>query len=255
MLGLFPLISMFLVTSITMLRERTTGHARAAADDAARRSSTCCSATALAFAAVAVVQATVVSIVGFGLLGLDTVHSTLLIVLLAVANALLGMAFGLFVSAFAQTEFQAVQFMPAFVLPQILLCGLFVARDQMADWLQWLSAAAPADLCVRRTRRAAHEPTSGRASGPMSGSWSGRRCSPSCSEPRRCAGGRRSVDHLSVQPFAPGVARVPLRVVGLGVERRVEAAVDLAAEAAARARRRTAPDPRAPSGRTPSSSA
>ena len=60
------------------------------------------------------------------------------------------MALGLLVSAFARTEFQAVQFMPAFILPQILLCGLLVPRDEMAEWLQVLSALPPDDVCVRR---------------------------------------------------------------------------------------------------------
>jgi len=55
-----------------------------------------------------------------------------LVGLLAIGNAILGMALGLFASAFATTEFQAVQFMPAFVLPQILLAGLLVPRDRMA---------------------------------------------------------------------------------------------------------------------------
>ena len=59
--------------------------------------------------------------------------------MLAISNALLGMALGLFVSAFATTEFQAVQFMPALVFPQLLLCGLFVARDDMASVLQAVS--------------------------------------------------------------------------------------------------------------------
>ena len=63
--------------------------------------------------------------------------------LLAVANALLGMSLGLFASAFATTEFQAVQFMPALIFPQILLCGLFVPRDQMAPLLDWISYAMP----------------------------------------------------------------------------------------------------------------
>jgi ABC-2 type transport system permease protein len=58
-------------------------------------------------------------------------------------NALLGVCFGLFVSAFARTEFQAVQFMPAFVFPQLLLCGLFVPRDQMAGILEAISYALP----------------------------------------------------------------------------------------------------------------
>jgi ABC-2 type transport system permease protein len=53
------------------------------------------------------------------------------------------MALGLFVSAFATTEFQAVQFMPAIVLPQLLLCGLFVARADMAHWLRVVSDALP----------------------------------------------------------------------------------------------------------------
>ena len=51
------------------------------------------------------------------------------------------MSLGLFSSAFARTEFQAVQFLPALVLPQILLCGLFLPRDQMASWLEGVSAA------------------------------------------------------------------------------------------------------------------
>lgn len=160
MLGIFPLISMFLVTSITMLRERTTGTLERLLTTPLTKLELLLG-YGIAFAGLAVAQVTVVSIVGFALLGLDTVHSNLLIVLLAVANALLGMAFGLFVSAFARSEFQAVQFMPAFVLPQILLCGLFVARDQMADWLQWVSAVLPLSYAFDALDRAAHEPTLG----------------------------------------------------------------------------------------------
>jgi ABC-2 type transport system permease protein len=98
---------------------------------------------ALAFALVAALQAAVTSTVAFGLLGLDVEGSVVVVAALAVCNALLGMALGLFASAFAQTEFQAVQFMPAFVLPQFLLCGLLVPRERMADLLEWLSYALP----------------------------------------------------------------------------------------------------------------
>ena len=92
---------------------------------------------------LACAQAIVAAGVGFGLLGLDATHGVLLVTVLAVANALLGMALGLFVSAFARTEFQAVQFMPALVLPQLLVCGLFVERSQMAGWLEPISQALP----------------------------------------------------------------------------------------------------------------
>jgi ABC-2 type transport system permease protein len=55
----------------------------------------------------------------------------------------LGSALGLLASAFASSEFQAVQFMPAFVLPQILLCGLLVPREQMAGWLEAIASVLP----------------------------------------------------------------------------------------------------------------
>jgi ABC-2 type transport system permease protein len=98
---------------------------------------------ALAFALVAAVQATLVSLVAIGLLDLEVARSPVLVVALAIANAVLGTALGLFVSAFAHTEFQAVQFMPALVLPQLLLCGLLVPREAMAGWLEALAAVMP----------------------------------------------------------------------------------------------------------------
>jgi ABC-2 type transport system permease protein len=142
MVGLFPFISMFLVTSIAMLRERTSGTLERLMSLPLAKLDLLLG-YGIAFAALAVVQATVTSLVAFGLLGLDSEGPAWLIVLLAVANALLGMALGLFLSAFAQTEFQAVQFMPAFVLPQILLCGLLIARDEMARILELASSFLP----------------------------------------------------------------------------------------------------------------
>jgi ABC-2 type transport system permease protein len=142
LLGLFPFVTMFLVTSITMLRERTSGTLERLMTMPLARLDLLVG-YAIAFGLVAVVQATIVSLLAFGPLGLEVAGSRGLVIALAVANAVLGTALGLFVSAFARTEFQAVQFMPAFVFPQILLCGLFVARDEMATWLRWISAVLP----------------------------------------------------------------------------------------------------------------
>ena len=141
LLGLFPFVAMFIVTSITMLRERVSGTLERLLTTPIARGDLL-AGYGVAFALVAAVQATLVSLLSFGLLGLESEHK-LAVVLLAIANAVLGMALGLFASAFARTEFQAVQFMPAFVLPQILLCGLLVPRDEMADWLRALSALLP----------------------------------------------------------------------------------------------------------------
>jgi ABC-2 type transport system permease protein len=142
LLGLFPFVTMFLVTSITMLRERTSGTLERLMTLPLGKFDLL-AGYGIAFALVAALQAGVVSALTFGLLGLDVQGPRPVVAALAVANAVLGTALGLFVSAFAQTEFQAVQFMPAMVFPQILLCGLFVGRDQMATWLRWISDALP----------------------------------------------------------------------------------------------------------------
>jgi ABC-2 type transport system permease protein len=142
LLGLFPFVTMFLVTSITMLRERTSGTLERLMTMPLHKVDIL-AGYATAFALVAILQATLVSILAFGLLGLDVAGPEWLVVLLAVANAVLGSTLGLLVSAFARTEFQAVQFMPAVVFPQILLCGLFVSRADMATWLHALSYALP----------------------------------------------------------------------------------------------------------------
>jgi len=140
--GLFPFVVMFLITSIAMLRERTTGTLeRLMALPLSKLD--LLAGYALAFGALAAAQAVIVCTVGFAVLGLDAAHGVWLVAMLAVGNAVLGMALGLFVSAFARSEFQAVQFMPALILPQLLLSGLFIARDQMAPALESFSRALP----------------------------------------------------------------------------------------------------------------
>lgn len=142
MLGIFPLVSMFLVTSIAMLRERTTGTLERLMSMPLAKLDLLLG-YGLAFSVMAVLQAAVACTVAFGLLDLNILGPTWMVVLLAVLNAMLGMSLGLFLSAFASTEFQAVQFMPAFLLPQLLLCGLIAGRDGMAWPLRWLSDVLP----------------------------------------------------------------------------------------------------------------
>jgi ABC-2 type transport system permease protein len=98
---------------------------------------------ALAFGVVAAVQSALAVLLSVGVLDLDVQGPVWLLTVVAIADAILGSALGLLVSAFATTEFQAVQFMPAFVLPQILLCGLFVARDQLPTVLERISDVLP----------------------------------------------------------------------------------------------------------------
>jgi ABC-2 type transport system permease protein len=161
LLGLFPMISMFLVTSIAMLRERSSGTLERLMTLPIRKLDLLLG-YALAFGLLATVQASLVSVVAFGLLGLDVSGPLALVVVLAVVNALLGMALGLFLSAFAESEFQAVQFMPAFLLPQLLLCGLLAPRDAMASGLRWFSDVLPMTYAYDALSRVAADDVAGR---------------------------------------------------------------------------------------------
>ncbi|MEO6880105.1 MAG: ABC transporter permease [Mycobacteriaceae bacterium] len=146
LLGFFPFLLMFLVTSITMLRERTSGTLERLLTTPMAKLDLL-GGYALAFAAVAAVQVAVAVLVSVGL-GLSIAGSVGWLLLVALLNALLGVALGLLASAFARTEFQALQLMPVVVLPQLLLCGLFVPRAEMATVLHWASAAMPLSYAV-----------------------------------------------------------------------------------------------------------
>jgi ABC-2 type transport system permease protein len=147
LLGLFPFTVMFLVTSVATLRERRSGTLERLMTMPMGRLDFLLG-YGIAFGLVALVQVGVVTGVTVGLLGLEVAGSVWLLLLVAVLDALLGTALGLAVSAFARTEFQAVQFLPVVVLPQALLCGLFIARDQMAQVLEWTSNVLPLSYAV-----------------------------------------------------------------------------------------------------------
>lgn len=164
MLGVFPFIIMFLVTSIAMLRERTSGTLERLLTTPMGKLDLLFG-YGLAFGFAAAVQAAVTCGAAYWLFGLSTAGGAQLVVLIAVLNALLGVALGLLCSAFARTEFQAVQFMPIVVIPQLLLCGLFVPRNEMAGWLDGVSQVMPLTHAVDALARV------GASAAATSGLW------------------------------------------------------------------------------------
>jgi ABC-2 type transport system permease protein len=151
MLGVFPLIVMFLITSITMQRERVSGTLERILTTPLRRLDLL-AAYGSAFSIAAAAQATLACVISFWLLGLTTAGSPGLVFVIAIINAVLGVGLGLLCSAFARTEFQAVQFMPVVVAPQLLLCGIIVPRDVLPAWLQWISNVMPASYALEALR-------------------------------------------------------------------------------------------------------
>jgi ABC-2 type transport system permease protein len=151
LLGVFPFVVMFLVTSIATLRERRSGTLERLLTLPLGKGDLL-GGYAVAFGALAAVQAVIATAFSVWVLGLDVAGSTSLLLVVAVVDAVLGTALGLFLSAFAATEFQAVQFLPAFVLPQFLLCGLLVPRDELPAFLHAVSAILPLSYAVDAMR-------------------------------------------------------------------------------------------------------
>ena len=154
LLALFPFTVMFLITSVAMLRERSTGTLERLLSTPTAKLDILVG-YALAFGAATIIQVGLATALVLGPLGLTIHGSVMIVVLFAFIDALMGMALGLFLSAFAHTEFQAVQFLPAFVLPQLLLCGLFAPRNHMAPVLHAVSNVLPLSYAVDGVSRAA----------------------------------------------------------------------------------------------------
>ena len=147
LLAIFPLITVFLVTSVALLRERLAGTLERLLTTPLGRLELLVG-YALSFGMLATAQAVVASLLTLGPLGLRVRGPNGLVVVLAVSVALLGLGLGLLASAFARSEFQVVQFLPLFVFPQLLLCGLLVPRDSMPAALHAISDVLPMSYAV-----------------------------------------------------------------------------------------------------------
>jgi ABC transporter DrrB family efflux protein len=166
LLGLFPFIVMFLITSITTLRERRSGTLERLMTMPLGKFDFIVG-YALAFGALAVVQSLIAVAFALWVCGLTVQGEVWLLVVVAVANALLGTTLGLFASAFASSEFQVVQFMPALVFPQALLGGIFVPRARMPDVLQSVSDWLPLTHAIEGFQKAAGQTDTGEVLGQV----------------------------------------------------------------------------------------
>ncbi len=147
LLGVFPFVIMFLITSVTTLRERTGGTMeRLMATPMAKVD--IIGGYATAFTLFGILQSIITSTFAIYVLGMNVPGAQWFVVLVAAIDTILGVALGLFVSAFARTEFQAVQFMPIFILPQVLICGLFIPLNSLPDLLEKIAYCLPLTYAV-----------------------------------------------------------------------------------------------------------
>lgn len=152
LLGIFPMLVMFLITSVATLRERSSGTLERLLILPITKLELILG-YAKAFGIAALIQAVVVSSVALGPLGLKIAGSQIMLIVVAILDALLGMSIGIFVSSFAKTEFQAVQFLPAILFPQLLLSGLLAPRASMPSILRVISDYLPLTYAVDATQK------------------------------------------------------------------------------------------------------
>ena len=147
LLGVFPFVIMFLITSITTLRERTGGTLERLMATRVGRFDIILG-YALAFSVFGIVQSLITTAVAVYILDMNVAGPLWFVVVISVLDTILGVALGLLASAFAKTEFQAVQFMPAFIFPQLIVCGLFVPLAQLPDVLHSIAYWLPLTYAV-----------------------------------------------------------------------------------------------------------
>lgn len=157
LLGIFPFVIMFLITSITTLRERTGGTLERLLTMPIGKLDILLG-YALIFGFVATLQSLLVSLLAVHVYGLVVVGPEWFLIVVAVVDALLGATLGLFVSAFAATEFQAVQFLPALIFPQLLLGGLLIPTAQLPLILRDIANCLPLTYAVRAMQHVSIDP-------------------------------------------------------------------------------------------------
>ena len=158
LLGIFPMVIMFLITSVTTLRERTSGTLERLMTLPIRRADFVVGyALALGFAAL--LQTAIVATYSVWVLDLQVAGPEWMLLVVSVLSAVLGVTMGLAASSLARTEFQAVQFMPALLFPQFLLCGLLVPRDLMPPAAEAISNVLPLSYAVDAVKEVAQSPS------------------------------------------------------------------------------------------------
>jgi ABC-2 type transport system permease protein len=150
-IGLLIFFLVYVVTSVSFLRERSLGTLERLMASPLRRTEIVVGYM-LGFTLVALVQAAIILGFGLGIIGLYNVGSVALLFGIEVLLALVAVNLGIFLSTFARTEFQAVQFIPLVIVPQLLLSGLLVPVSSEPEWLQWISNVLPLTYAVDALR-------------------------------------------------------------------------------------------------------
>lgn len=140
-LGFFVFFFVFLISGISLLNERTTGTLSRLLATPIRRSEIICGYL-IGYGCFAIIQTLVTVLFAITVFKIHLVGSLGLVFLTNLLLALVALTLGIFISTFANSEFQMIQFIPLIVVPQIFFAGL-IPVDGMANWLQVIAHIMP----------------------------------------------------------------------------------------------------------------
>ena len=141
-IGFFAFFFVFLLTSVSFLRERMQGSIERLMVSPISRPEIV-TGYMLGFSLFAAIQSALVIAFSIWVLGIHQVGNVGYVFLVTLMLTLGAVNLGIFLSTFARTELQVVQFIPVVIVPQALLSGMIWSLDSMPDPLRWLAEALP----------------------------------------------------------------------------------------------------------------
>jgi ABC-2 type transport system permease protein len=150
-IGLVVFFLVFVVTIVSFLNERTQGTLERLMASPLRRGEIVVGYM-LGFTVLALVQSLEVLVFSLAVLNIHNQGNVLLIFGMEALMAIAAVNLGIFLSMFARSEFQAVQFIPLVVVPQVLLSGIIFPVTTEPKPLQWLSDVLPLTYAVNGIR-------------------------------------------------------------------------------------------------------
>lgn len=141
LIGLFAFFFVFLIAGVSFLKERTSGTLERLLATPLQRWEIV-EGYMVGFGIFTSIQAVLIAGYTIGVLGSLMAGSFWYVLLIMLLLSLTALSFGTFLSAFANSEFQMIQFIPLVIVPQVFFSGLF-DLDSMSPWLSWLAHITP----------------------------------------------------------------------------------------------------------------
>jgi ABC-2 type transport system permease protein len=141
LIGFFVFFFVFLISGIALLRERTSGTLERLLATPIKRSEIVFGYL-FGYGLFAILQTLLIVMYSIFILNLAIAGSIGWVILTNILIALVALSMGIFVSTFANSEFQMIQFIPIIVVPQVFFSGI-IASNSMASWVRVIGYIFP----------------------------------------------------------------------------------------------------------------